>query len=111
MTENQPGITIAEEAARHVISPLKAIKEGNTRFRPPHFLVLSSFSTDDKFWSDYHLAHTLIYAAFSNVYDDLKRARVYLCSVDVSDWFSSTFVMPGATTHDVQLGHERSAEK
>jgi hypothetical protein len=111
ITENQPGTTIAEDTARNVISALSTLKARNTTFRPPHLIILSSSSTDDKFWPDHNLAHTLIYTAFSNVYNDLKRARTYLRSPDVSDWVSSTFVMPGALTNDVQLGHKLSIEK
>ena len=74
------------------------MKAEDDAFKPPRLLALSSASCDDKLWT-----------ANANIYTDLVKAEAYLREHE--DWLSTTFVMPGGLTHDVQKGHGLSTEK
>ena len=52
------------------------------------------------------IVHNILHTAMYNVYNDLEKAEVYMRAQE--DWPSSTFVMPGGISHDVQRGHELS---
>jgi putative NADH-flavin reductase len=110
VTENAPGTSISLDTARAVISGLQTLKAEDPHFKPPRLIILSSASLDDKFWRGVPaFVHNVMYAANSYIYDDLARAETYLRQYE--DWLDMTFVMPGGLTHDVQKGHELSAER
>jgi len=109
VTDNDPGVSIAVDTAHAVISALDSLKAKDTYFKPPRLVVLSSAAMDERFWRNVPaLVHKFVYAAHSYIYDDLARAETYLRQYE--DWLDMTFVMPGGLTHDVQQGHELSAE-
>jgi putative NADH-flavin reductase len=107
VTANIPGCTISLDTAKAVISALKTLRKDDVNFKPPRLIVLSSASLDDKFWATaLAFVHNVMYAANSNIYNDLKEAEKYLR--EQQDWLSMTFMMPGGIVHDVQRGHELS---
>ena len=106
---NAPGTSIALDTAKAVISALESLRSEDKHFKPPRLIVLSSASLDDKFWTSVpNFVHAIMYAANAHIYNDLARAEAYLRRYE--DWLDMTFVMPGGLTHDVQQGHELSAE-
>jgi hypothetical protein len=110
VVDNVPGTTIAQDTAHAVVDALNILKKRDPHFKPPHLVVLSSASLDDKFWTTTPaFVHHLLYAAMCNVYNDLKAAEAYLRAQD--DWLACTFVMPGGISHDVQRGHELSTSE
>lgn len=110
ITTNMPGCTIAQDTAHAVIDALKTIRKGDRAFKAPRLVVLSSSSVDDQFWIDTpSFVHSLIWKCNSNIYTDLAKAETFLREQD--DWLSSTFMMPGAISNDVQRWHELSATK
>lgn len=110
VVDNVPGCSIATDTAHAVIEALKMLKEADVTFTPPKLVVLSSSSVDEKFWKDTPaIVHNVLYAANSNIYDDLLRAERYLRSQ--SDWVQCTFMMPGGIVQDVQKGHELSTQR
>lgn len=109
VTENIPGVSISLDTAHAVISALKSLKAQDPHFKPPRLVVLSSASLDIKYWKTVpSFVHNMMYAANVHIYDDLARAETYLRQYE--DWLDMTFVMPGGLSHDVQQGHELSAE-
>ena len=104
VAENQPGCTIAQDTARAVVEALSTLRKRSPNFKAPRLIVLSSASLDDKFWEDTPaFVHNTLWNCVSNVYTDLQKAEAYLRTQE--DWLSSTFVMPGGISHDVQKGH------
>ena len=92
------------------MTALKAIRETSPNFKAPRLIVLSSGSLDDKFWDETPtLIHNIIWRCNSNIYTDLARAQAYLREQE--DWLSSSFMMPGAISFDIQRGHDLSASK
>ncbi|CAO2650097.1 Nn.00g013890.m01.CDS01 [Neocucurbitaria sp. VM-36] len=110
VTENIPGCTISQDTAHAIVSALQKLKAEEQAFKPPRLIILSSASCDDKFWIGVpSLVHSFMWAANANIYTDLVKAEAYLREQE--DWLSSTFVMPGGLTHDVQKGHELSTRE
>lgn len=100
---NMPGCTIAQDSARSIIAALETLQSRNER--TPKCIVLSSASTEQRLnkgispWFK-----KVIYAAFSNLYDDLKEAEKLLRSKQTLT--SITFVKPGAIDFGAQTaGH------
>jgi hypothetical protein len=86
------------------------LKKRYPHFKPPHLVVWSSASLDDKFWTmTPAFVHHLFYAAMCNAYNDLKAAEAYLRTQD--DWLVCTFVMPGGISHDIQRGNQLSTSE
>jgi putative NADH-flavin reductase len=107
---NIPGCTISIDTAKAVVRALKALKEGNEKFKAPRLVVLSSASLDDRFWRGVpHFLHATMYKAAFYIYEDLKIAEAYLREQEA--WLNSTFLMPSGLSHDVQRGHELSTER
>jgi putative NADH-flavin reductase len=110
VTENKPGCSISLDTAHAVVEALQSLKARNPTFKAPRLIILSSASLGSKFWSGAPgFVHNVMYAANSHIYNDPARAETYLRQYE--DWLDMTFVMPGGLTHDVQQGHEISAER
>ncbi|KAI9155652.1 Monooxygenase aflX [Paramyrothecium foliicola] len=106
-TNNQPGCTVARDAAQSIASALERMKMGNQRL--PKLVFLSSASLDHRLMS--HVPQILLntlYCAFSSIYDDLREAEIFLRSKE--SLVSTTFVRPGALSHDKQKGHYLSLD-
>ncbi|OAQ96648.1 hypothetical protein LLEC1_04288 [Akanthomyces lecanii] len=95
---NKPGNTLIFDTAQQVVAAMERLKNR------PHLVLLSSSSTDHSFMSSVpSLLRSLLYCANFYIYEDLKRAESYLGSH--SDIVTTTFVKPGALSHDEQRGH------
>lgn len=101
---NQPGCSVAQDTAHKVISALEKLKASHPNERLPKLVVLSSASTEHRLMYDSpKIFLSILYRAFSNVYDDLKVAEQYLRSKD--SLVSATFIKPGALSFDSPKGH------
>lgn len=104
VTGNQPGLTIAQDTAHQVVAALEKLRADSTKALP-RLVVLSSASTDHRLMSNVPaFLRDALYAAFSFIYDDLKIAEEFYLSKQ--EWLTTTFIKPGALTHDAQKGHE-----
>ncbi|KAH7093684.1 hypothetical protein FB567DRAFT_515862 [Paraphoma chrysanthemicola] len=105
VVDNVPNTTIAQDTARAVVEALTRLKEKEEKFQPPRLIILSSASTDIKFWTTTPaIIHKILHNAMYFVYTDLEKAEKFLRSQE--DWLRCTFIMPGGISHDVQRGHE-----
>jgi putative NADH-flavin reductase len=106
VNENIPGCTIAQDTARSVIAALQILKEEKgAAWRAPRLVVLSAAPLEPALWSNpANFQRKILWLALSNLYGDLEKAHAFLRTHD--SWVSSTFVMPGGISHDVQVGHE-----
>lgn len=100
---NKPGCTIAQDTARAMVKAMETLK--SKKERVPKCIILSSASTEQRLnkgvspWFK-----KVLYAAFSNLYDDLKVAEEMLRSK--GSLTSVTFVKPGAIDFDAKaVGH------
>ncbi|KAK4995389.1 hypothetical protein LTR66_004782 [Elasticomyces elasticus] len=105
MSSNMPGCTIAIDTARIVVAAIERLHT-----KPPHLIMLSSASLDEKLCHDVpRPIHWLLLACVSHVYKDLVKAEEYLRSQ--GDSITTTFVKPGGLVHDAQKGRELSTER
>jgi hypothetical protein len=107
LNENQPGCSISIETAKVVVSALKKLRTRDEHL--PKLIVLSSSSTEHRLVQQVpQIIESILYRAFSNIYDDLKDAEKYLRSHE--ELVSSSFIKPSALSHDSRKGHSLSLE-
>lgn len=95
---NKPGNTLVYDTAQLVIAAMESLEIR------PKLVILSSASTDHSLMSSVpSFLRNLLYCANFHVYEDLKRAEKYLKTH--SSIVTTTFVKPGALSHDEQRGH------
>lgn len=103
---NQPGLTIAQDTAHHVIAAIKMLQSSQGL---PKLIILSSASTDHRLMTAVpHFLLDTLYCTCSYIYDDLKAAEKIYRSEDA--WLTAIFIKPGALSNDAQKGHKLSTE-
>lgn len=101
-TGNMPGCCIARETAQHALTAVKRLKVQDEPL--PKLILLSSASLDHALMPNApRFLLKILWAAFSNRYEDIRQAEDLLRAQH--DLVSSTFVRPGALSHDTQKGH------
>lgn len=93
-SDNVPGCTVAQDAARVVASAMEKLREDVPNATAPRLVVLGSASLNERFCGDIsHLARRVLFVSASNVYVALVEAEKFLRSRE--DWISTTFMKPG----------------
>ena len=108
-SSNVPGCSIAYDTAVAVIAALRVLRKQNQIL--PKLVILSSSSLEYQFYKDMpYWAHKMLITAASYAYKDLERAEALLR--DEQSWISnSTWMKPGALSHDMQKGHILSKDQ
>lgn len=101
--ESAPGMDIAQETSKRIISTLKKAKADQSNFRAPHVIVLSAAPVNPVLAAKMpSFVRWLVTRAYSHVYADLRVAeQMYR---DEKDWLPVTFVQPPGLTQDVSYG-------
>ena len=110
LSDNVPNCTVAVDTARNVIAALRILREEKKDAVLPKLIVLSSASLEPKFTGDMpRWAHTMLWWAASHAYKDLELAEAILR--DEQSWIDgTTWMKPGALSHDKQKGHALSKD-
>lgn len=109
---NQPGITIAQDQAKAVVTAMQKLRSEPNVSRLPHLVVLSSAEAEEVpyFSKDYGwLLRNILFFANGFIYHDLIAAEKYLRQHE--DWLHFCIVKSGGIAVDIAGGHEIRFDK
>ena len=104
---NIPGSNLTQDTAQVIVAALCNLRTEKPDAKLPRIIFLSSATVHPAFSQETPAPFRwLIETAFSNIYEDLRRAERYMRLH--KSWLNATFVHPGGLVHDAQKGHALS---
>ncbi|KAI9675408.1 MAG: hypothetical protein M1817_001312 [Caeruleum heppii] len=104
VNDNQPGLRLAEQMARNVVSALKALRADDPSAKLPSVIVLSAAPANPVLAAALSFpVRSLVHRAFSHIYADLERAETFLRAE--ADWVHAVFVQPGGLSEAEPRGY------